>query len=63
MKSLTFNKNSWHYWFVNKTTNYFELNDGYDICSYTRAFIGGVFISLFMFYFGALFLEKPFEQR
>lgn len=45
MNKLEFNKSSWHYWFVNKTTSYIK-NLSYDdrapdICGYTRAFIGG----------------------
>lgn len=45
MNKLEFTKDSWHYWFVNKTTKYIRHNEDYgtlDICGYTRAFIGGI---------------------
>lgn len=48
MKTLTFNKNSWHYWIVRQLTNYDLYSPGkQDICSYTRAlFYGLLLISL-----------------
>jgi hypothetical protein len=46
---LEFSKNSWHYWFVNKTTSYFSYGrEASDICSYTRAFIVGVLKTVFL---------------
>ena len=52
MKSIEFKKDSWHYWFVNKSTDYFTnltwKEQKPEICGYTRAFIGGVIKTLLL---------------
>lgn len=84
MKSINFNRASWHAWFIDTTTDYFkdrinaaERNgkwegDGdaaiwvsdvvsYDICSYTRAFLAGVFktivVGALLFCLGSVLLS------
>lgn len=45
MKTLTFNKNSWHHWIVWHYTNYNVYSPGKaDICGYTRALLQGLFL-------------------
>jgi len=45
MKTLTFNKNSWHHWIVWHFTNYNVYSPGKaDICGYTRALLQGLFL-------------------
>lgn len=48
MDKLTFSRDSWHYWFIRKTTTYFSYSRVPDICSYTRAFIAGLLKTLFL---------------
>lgn len=40
--TFTLNPNSWHFWVANFTTRRVWIEDGSDICSYTRAFLTGL---------------------
>lgn len=50
MDKLTLSKDSWHYWFISKTTTVFDYSwkTPKDICAYTRAFIAGALKTLFL---------------
>ena len=43
MKTLKFNRNSWHYKLASQFTSFYE-GDEYDICSYLKKVLGALFI-------------------
>ena len=53
MKTLTFNKSSWHYTIAN--FGGFDKWDDQDLCTYTRKFISGIFKSIIIAMAIALF--------
>ena len=53
MKTLTFNKSSWHYTIAN--FGGFDKWDDQDLCTYTRKFISGIFKSIIIVLCIALF--------
>jgi hypothetical protein len=48
MKTLSFSKDSWHYRFTNRLTDYSDYCWRNDICTYTRFFIWAVIKALFI---------------
>jgi hypothetical protein len=48
MKTLTFNRKSWHYW-VASFGNEYRCNRVNNICDYTRKFMGGLFLLILAF--------------